>query len=527
MELIPSKPYPNNSRAELRVFDKLRESFVNDSSYLAFHSLNLGKHATKRFGEVDFVLVTKFGLFVLEIKGGGVKRENGIWYTVDKHQKLHRIQDPFRQAETALHAIHNTIQQSDEFPQFTLPIGYGVVFPDIEWSQKSLEWDLHTVCDCKNIKNFEHWLSSFFHYWQSKPANASELDSKNISDLKYFLRPDFEFIEPLYEVLNKLDDFAIQLTEDQYRYLDIVAANKRVLCTGGAGTGKTFLAIELAKRMGNEHTSVGFICKSNWLRRYLESRMESEYTVMSTVKSAVIDKRRAGIERYDVLIIDEGQDLFNHEDIEILDSLLSGGLKDGEWYIFHDVNNQTGLFPGSNASQSKKIMEDLSNYAPVNIPLTINCRNTKNILEKIQSSLQLDMGIKGTGIGPKILEYRATADNAVEILDRQIRQLLCDGVPAGSITILSPLAYEKSSVAALPEQLRRKVIKLDDFSIRSFPIGGLSFSEIKNFKGLENEVIIVIDLVDPSTPREQSEKTNHYVAMSRARGLLCLIWRKS
>jgi hypothetical protein len=105
--------------------------------------------------------------------------------------------------------------------------------------------------------------------------------------------------------------------------------------------------------------------------------------------------------------------------------------------------------------------------------------------------------------------------------------LLCDGVPAGSITILSPLAYEKSSVAALPEQQRRKVIKLDDFSIRSFPIGGISFSEIKNFKGLENEVIIVIDLVDPSTPREQSEKTNHYVAMSRARGLLCLIWRKS
>jgi len=86
MEIIPSKPYPTNSRAELRVFDKLRESFVHDFSYLAFHSLNLTRHTTKRFGEADFVLINKFGLFVLEVKGGGVKHENGIWYTANRYQ---------------------------------------------------------------------------------------------------------------------------------------------------------------------------------------------------------------------------------------------------------------------------------------------------------------------------------------------------------------------------------------------------------------------------------------------------------
>ena len=56
MEIIPSHPYPTNSSAELRVFDKLRESFIDDKSYVAFHSLNLTKHTKKRFGEA-------FGLF--------------------------------------------------------------------------------------------------------------------------------------------------------------------------------------------------------------------------------------------------------------------------------------------------------------------------------------------------------------------------------------------------------------------------------------------------------------------------------
>jgi len=524
MQIIPSKPYPTNSRAELRVFDKLRESFNKDFSYIAFHSLNLTKHTTKRFGEADFVLVTKFGLFVLEVKGGGVKHDSGAWYTVNRDKEKYLIQNPFRQAERALHAIENEIKQSCDFPHLRLPVGYGVVFPDIEWSQKGSEWDKYTICDRNDFKNFERWLKRFFNYWQSKPANKTVLSSKDISGLKNFLRPNFEIIESLHQILSKLENSVVQLTEDQYKYLDIVAANKRVLCSGGAGTGKTFLAAELARRLGDNDTNVVFICKSNWLRRYLEPRIHSEYVTLSTVESAVIDKRRAGIEKYDILIVDEGQDLFNFDDIEVLESILAEGLKDGEWYIFHDVNNQDGLFSGSNKSQSGEILNYLKDYAPAKIPLTTNCRNTKNILNKIQRTLQFDIGNKGTGIGPEICEFKTTSNNAAEILENEIKRMLKEGVPADSITILSPLNYEKSLVASLPEQLKKTIIKLDDFSVRSFPIEGISFSEIKNFKGLENEVIIVIDLGEPINIQEQSEKTLHYVAMSRARGLLCVIW---
>ncbi len=47
MQIVPNKPYPTNSKAEKRVFDKISESFVNNNNYIAFHSLNLTQHQTK------------------------------------------------------------------------------------------------------------------------------------------------------------------------------------------------------------------------------------------------------------------------------------------------------------------------------------------------------------------------------------------------------------------------------------------------------------------------------------------------
>ncbi len=525
MEIIPSTPYPTNSRAELRIFDKLRESFVNDTSFIALHSLNLTKHKTKRFGEADFVLITKFGIFVLEVKGGGIQHNDGNWFTTNRNKETHRIQDPFRQAETALHAIETEINESNTYSGSRLPIGYGVILPDISWEHKGSEWDRHIICDCNNFKNFERWLKVFFKYWYSKPANKTTLSSKNIIELKQYLRPNFELVEPLHEKLSKLEDTAVKLTEDQYGYLDFVAANNRVLCSGGAGTGKTFLAAELARRFGNTDKNIVFICKSNWLRRYLETRIQSEYVTISTVESAIVDKKRAGgVDKYDMLIVDEGQDLFNFEDIEMLESLLEGGLENGKWYIFHDINNQSGLFNKTEIDQTQEVLEYLMDYSHTNFPLTTNCRNTKTILNKVQDTLQFDMGIKGTGIGPEISEFKPVKEDATEVLQSELERLLKDGVPPESITILSPLCYEQSLVSTLSEQLQNKIIKLDDFSVRSFPVEGISFSEIKNFKGLENEVIIVTDLVDPICLQKTANKVQHYVAMSRARGLLCVIW---
>ncbi|MBF0232537.1 MAG: NERD domain-containing protein [Desulfamplus sp.] len=504
------------------MFDKLRESFVDDSRYFAFHSLNLTKHDKKKFGEADFVIICHFGVFVLEVKGGSVLVNNGSWHTINRKKEVYHIQNPFKQAESALHAVKNEIKSSNLFSQLKIPIGYGVIFPDVEWRQCSSEWDMHTICDSKKMRNFEAWLKKFFIYWSIKPSNNFRLSDKNINDLKQFLRPDFELVEPLYSKLLNLAQTTVKLTEEQYIYLDIVVANNRVLCSGGAGTGKTFLAAELVRRMACESKIIGLVCKSNWLKRYLETKIINEFVIISTINSLNVDMRRSRIDKYDVLIVDEGQDLFNIDDMNILNRILKGGLQGGEWYIFHDINNQAGLF-----SETKlDVFEILESYQPAKIPLTTNCRNSVPILKKVQERLGLDMGNRGTGEGPDVVECICGDEKSGDELYNNIREMLNNSVPPGSITILSPFAYAKSSASFLPESIKKNIINLDDYSIRSFPPSTISFAEIKNFKGLENDAIILIDLDHPENLIGGFNKTIHYVAMSRARALLCIIWNK-
>ena len=59
--------------------------------------------------------------------------------------------------------------------------------------------------------------------------------------------------------------------------------------------------------------------------------------------------------------------------------------------------------------------------------------------------------------------------------------------------------------------------------MRSIPVDKVGFARIDEFKGLENEAIVVVDLPGPEKTGENHAA--HYVAMSRARSVLSLIRR--
>ena len=155
MQIIPSHPHKTGSTAEIRFFDVLHEAFPRDDSFVAFHSLNLTHHRDKRFGEADFIIVCEFGLFVLEVKGGGVGVLDGGWHSRDKNKDKHFIQNPFRQAEGAMHAIVGAIKEHFKQASINIPYGFGVVLPDVIWNVSSAEWAPVTVCDSINIRNLE------------------------------------------------------------------------------------------------------------------------------------------------------------------------------------------------------------------------------------------------------------------------------------------------------------------------------------------------------------------------------------
>ena len=523
MRMIPDTPHGTHSQAEKRIFDRLRAAFANEKegNYTVYHSLNLTRHAYKRFGEIDFLICCPQGIYALEVKGGRVACHEGVWHYTNRYEEVTKsVEGPFKQVESALHGLMKTLRShlpGRLIDQFS--IGYGVLFPDCEWLVPGAEWAPQTLADARKYKDLDRWLSGLFKYWRSKDGGNRHPDDEALKALRHYLRPEFETVIPLHVQARGAEERIATLTEDQMLMVDVVAANPRVICSGGAGTGKTFLAMELARRWTAEGMNVGLICRSPWLKSYLEARFSIPKLTVSLAGTVQTACRRKGLAYFDALIIDEGQDLLDMDSLDKLDSVLIGGLSEGRWCFFHDVNNQSGFF----GVPEQDAVEYLSSMQPTRVPLSTNCRNTRPILDKVQKALGADMGARGAGDGPKIREFLASskAESGRLVVSELIELVDHGGLSPGDVTILSPYKFEESCLAELPENVRNRITILDEYSLKSFPNANTSFAEIGNFKGLENEAVIVVDLPPPDP--NHNDLAKHYVAMSRARSVLSII----
>ena len=335
MKMIPREPLHTDSHAEKRVFDQLRTAFSgpNQTGWFAMHSLNLPRHEYKRFGEIDFIVCGPDGIFVLEVKGGGVSCRDGFWETRNRHGETNRLKEsPFKQAESAMHGL---IKKLPSALGHAFVSGYGVIMPDVDNLPESAEWDRNVLADAKDLKQFERWLTRLIKHWRAKDSRATPASSEQLKQLQQALRPDFEAVVSLHVSASVVESRIARLTEDQLRLIDAVEANDRVLCLGGAGTGKTMLGLELAKRWTAAGMKVAMTCHSPWLKSFLECSPVSGLTVC--LSDAIrLTAKRAGIDKFDAVIVDEGQDILNMDSLAKVDECLKGGLEQGRWCFFHD-----------------------------------------------------------------------------------------------------------------------------------------------------------------------------------------------
>lgn len=518
MRMIPNQPLNTSSYAELRLFDKLRslEMKQDGHEWFAMHSLNLPRHEYKRFGEIDFVICGPGGLFVIEVKGGRVSCQDGIWETTNRYNATERLREsPFKQAEGALHGLLKKLPAnlSNAFV-----VGYGVVMPDVELLPASAEWDRAVLADGRDFKQFERWFERFIKHWRDKDMRKTSSTSWQLKELMQFLRPDFEAVIPLHIAAHDVETRIASLTEDQLRLIDVMDVNPRIICYGGAGTGKTMMAIDLAKRWGAEGLKTALACHSPWLKSFLE-QFSMPGLVISLAKSIHTAARRSGVEKFDALIVDEGQDILNMEALDKLDSYLQGGLSNGRWCFFHDSNNQSGLC----GSYVPDAYEYLKSISPVQIPLNTNCRNSLPILEQIQNDLGADMGNSGVGDGPEVRKILVQDnDSGIQALKKELTTLIDDeGFNPGDITVLSPLPFSQSWASPLSKNMRISFTVLDSASQRNLNHNTVGFAKVEDFKGLESEVIILIDM--PELGHNEAMRPFYYVGMSRARALLSMI----
>lgn len=398
---IPSvKPEDfNNSYGEMKVYEALR---TLSDQYTVFYSLSwVGINEKRTVGEADFVIVHPAkGIFVIEVKSGEIEYKNGEWIRTNTKSGQSKRIEPYVQARKSQFELLDRLNQG--IRDFRIPMMcYGVWFPSIDISEKATlppESPKEITLDRLSLENAEKAINDAFSYWAEKYRQVS-LDQAQLQKVINVLCPHFHVVPRLKTKIEEMEETYIRLTRQQAALLDFLEEQKTAVIHGLAGTGKTVLGVEKAKRLAAQDEQVLFLCFNSFLRDALRrnntipnvtfhNAHSLAYEIMGQSDSPieeVLEEFEDFLEEvfdeeswdYSNIIVDEGQDL----DDRLLNRLYElVKQKNGCFYVFYDRNQYIMK------NQLPKWIEE----AECRLVLHKNCRNTAEVFKTSCSIMGLE-----------------------------------------------------------------------------------------------------------------------------------------
>jgi len=541
--------FVSENYGEKRVFNTLTSMF-DHKKYFALHSVGLSQHKRKIAGEADFVLITDFGIFCLEVKGGPVERTTeGIW----KYGTYESKESPFKQAEGAIYPIQDILFRNDNSRRNKFTIGWGVVFVDVEFDDVSVEWSPEQICTASRLNyDFENYLlklGSFYKKRLKDTKNISIEDRINNDDMEWVLkclRPEISHAS--LRQLNESKAEIIRLEEKQSIIVDqlIDEVYYQSIIDGGPGTGKTVILKEAIERL-DEKNKILLVCYNAQLSDFLKFKLAHkknvnvfhfhnlmEYycrlsgfstkrdgndikyyneTLPDNFESSVLQLIELGkLESYDWLLIDESQDFLTKRNFTILMDLIKGSKDTRKYVVAIDSGIQSGVYKNLDYNFLKELKENCNV-----IPFRRNYRNPRVLARRACSIVDLPKPVTARILpAPPVV---ISVDNEVDLLDNlksHIKQMLRRGVSISDITLLT-FKNRKDTILRNQKSIAGKFLldmKISDVWDEDKK-GYLKWSTVSSFKGLENEYIIMIE-ADLEALDEWSSSVL-YVAMTRAK----------
>ena len=548
--MIPSRIRPDcSSPGEREIFRRLKDD-PETRDWIVLHSLDVAEHVTHIAGEIDFVvIVPRKGVLCVEVKAcSSLRRVDGLWYYGNDSKPDAR--GPFKQAATAMHSIRARL--AAKRPELSkVPFWSTVIFPYVEFSIESEEWHGWQVIDNRRFRSgsigklLSNVLDNARRFLRSKASARwfnpalSEPDIQQCVTIADILRPDFEFFESAGSRSGKLERELVAFTAEQFGALDAMEANPRVAFVGPAGTGKTLLAIETARRGAAAGRKVLLLCFNRLLGKWLEGQLSvpGNGVVASTIhqhmlavsSTSVVENpghtfwerelpalavetllENAGeTNQFDELVVDEAQDILRGEYLDFLDLSLKGGLASGQWRFFGDFEKQA-IYSAANLSLAE-FFETRCNHAPV-YDLRINCRNTPRVAELVHLLGGLSPPYKrilrpDDGLEPEINYYSNDLDQHSLLLN-SIGTLRNEGFSNQDVVILSP----KADAACAASKVHSHPLSKDLRPFEKSRGGYIGYCSVHAFKGMEAPAVIVTDIDKLTAP---TSTALFYVAVTR------------
>jgi superfamily I DNA and RNA helicase len=391
------------------------------------------------------------------------------------------------------------------------------------------------IIDARRVQNLEKTLLEIYAYWRDHADERNKRMSgqsaiKALVELIMPTRMLGQDVSIIFERERKKID---ELTRRQFYLLNVLRQHRRAIITGGAGTGKTMLAMEKAKQLANANFRVLFLAYNRNITQWIAATLRDENITVATFHSfARQAAKKAGVsiprdgdtffqqagdllieaaewlranepdQLYDALIVDEAQDFEEAWWIALTEILRSPD--HGVMYVFLDDNQQ---------------LYDRTRKIPIEtepLILSDNCRNTRHIHATMRAYAGHHAD-ETTCEGPEgrpieIIEADTPAAQRDELKALFGELVHHKGVRAEDIVVLTISGQERSQWRE-GDALGKFILTWD---LETTADNAIRVSTIHSYKGLETAVVILTEL-----DKLRRDSANHnqllYVGMSRAR----------
>ncbi len=517
--------------------------------------------------EADVVIVhPNHGILVLEVKGGEPSRDHqGRWYAGAR--QLPR--SPFVQAEDAKHDLVRAITDLDGGPRGDeLRRGHAVVFPDADLAALPRghvllgpEAPREIVIDADALSTpakTRQALARVWGYWEGDRTRGRPLTLPEFDAVEEYLSPAVVIPRLVRRDVAEAKDRLVSISRAQELVLNQNRKLRRASVVGPAGSGKSLLAVEKARRLAREGWRTLYLCFNSMLASAVMHEIaagaepEARRPTVSTFHGlcetlggragtlgakpakpgqdwfdvalpAALDDAITALPdtRFDAVIVDEGQD-FRLGWLESIEFLFDNPA-DGVFWVFHD--------PGQALSRDDEVaklglqeldlFEDYRSPAPV---AALSARFYRGPGEPV--------AVNPEGMRPVIVAAKPGRDTTEEVRRRLHDLLVTNGVKAWDIVVLSGSAAHKSLVwrqrtfgavelwsGAIDADGQSLGLPADQVPEMPSDDGVVRFETVRRFKGLESPVVILCEL--PTDEKREDQLL--YTALTRATAHLIVI----
>lgn len=528
--IIPSFMDERTPPGERDVFNLFA---AGPDDWTILHSLDLAPWNRGLRTEIDFVVVIPdAGILCVEVKS-----HDDLFFDSNRWFPTTITRSPFKQALDGRYTFSRRLRELA--PEYRdVPVVHCCIFPrspfDVPQNLSVQPWEL---MDMRAFRAFSSGMA-FCNELKSRVARSIAADQA-LAPLGARLSPEqvdaiVRHCVPVQrhrpqareEIARRVELMDRLLREQQKPVLQLALLNKRVRVSGGAGTGKTFIAMEIAHRAAESGLRVGLLCFNQLVGEWMRNRIEQvtpplpnlvvgraiqvmakmtglsipetttpeywETELPEQVEERLTDLDFQAIASFDYLVLDEAQDILARPRLwECLSQFLSDGWGAGSFVLLGDFDNQV-------LSHKTTMIQTLSSLdasaKPSHWHLAENCRNYRIVGET---------AVKLGGLGQAVYSgYMRTGgdiqncdiffyenDGAqLNKLGQWLKEFRNQGYNPSEITILSFRAPEFSAAI----RLRHSGYKLRAV----WQSGDLTgYASIHAFKGMENKVIILTDVL--------------------------------